>query len=64
MLKSAIERVVKNIVYFTKNEILCAIENHQIMELFRKAQSSNNIERVLAKAKLKKFYPEVYSELN
>jgi len=64
MLKSAIERVERNIVYFTKNKILYAIENHQTMELLRKAQSSNNIERVLAKAKLKKFYPEIYNELN
>lgn len=64
MIKSNFVKAVKVVGSFAKNELLCAVEDYKVKELIRKTQSSRQAERILAKAKLKKFYPEVYEELN
>ena len=64
MIKSTIVKTVKNVGYFAKEEFLSAIDDHRVKELLRKSQSPKLTERILAKAKLKKFYPEVWSVLN
>ena len=64
VIKSTIVKTVKNFGYFAKEELLTAIDDHRVKELVRKSQSPKLTERILAKAKLKKFYPEVWSVLN
>lgn len=64
MIKSSLVKAVKTVGSFAKNEILCAVDDYKVKELIKKAQSSKQAERILAKAKLKKFYPEVYEVLN
>jgi len=63
LIKSTVVNVVKNIAYLTKNEILCAVEDYKAKKLIEKTQSSKRTERILAKAKLKKFYPDVWEAL-
>ena len=63
MIKSTIIKTVKNFGYFAKEELLSAIDDHRVKELVRKSQSPKLTDRILAKAKLKKFYPEVWSVL-
>ena len=63
MIKSTIIKTVKNVGYFAKEELLTAIDDYRVKELVRKSQSPRLTERILAKAKLKKFYPEVWSVL-
>lgn len=64
MNKSSLVKAVKIVGNFAKNEILSAVDDYKVKELIKKAQSSKQTERILAKAKLKKFYPEVYEVLN
>ena len=64
MIKSTIIKTVKNFGYFAKEELLTAIDDHRVKEFVRKSQSPKLTERILAKAKLKKFYPEVWNVLN
>ena len=63
VIKSTIVKTVKNVGYFAK-EFLSAIDEYRVKELVRKSQSPRLTERILAKAKLKKYYPEVWSVLN
>ena len=59
MIKSLVERTVKSIGIFAKEELLSAVDDHHVKELIKKTQSSRRTEAIIAKAKLKKFYPEV-----
>ena len=64
MLKTVILNATKKVGYFAKNELLCMIDDHKVKELVKKTQSPKITEQILAKAKLKKFYPEVWDVLN
>ena len=63
MIKSNLVKVATTVGNFAKNEFMCALEEHQVKELLRKTESHRRTERVIASAKLKKFYPDVYHEL-
>ena len=61
MLKEKVINSGKGIFYFISNEFLVKIDDYKVKELIKKTQSSQLPERTLSLAKLKKFYPEVFS---
>lgn len=63
MIKSNLVKFATTLGNFAKNEIMSALEAHKVRELLRKTESSKRTERVIAYAKLKKFHPDIYSEL-
>ena len=54
---------VKTVATFAKEEVLSAVNDFRVKELVKKTQSSKRTERILAKAKLKKFYPNIWDVL-
>jgi hypothetical protein len=63
LIKSTVSKAIQVVGSFAKNKILSVVEDYKVKELIRKSQSSKRPEKILAKAKLKKHYPEVYSVL-
>jgi len=47
-----------------KEELLSAVDDYRAKELIKKSLSPKKTESILAKAKLKKFYPEVFEVIN
>ena len=63
IIKSNLVKIATTVWDFAKNELMCAIEEYKIKELVKKTESSKLTERALARAKLKKDFPEIYHEL-
>jgi hypothetical protein len=57
-------KAVKTVGTFAKREIQSALNDHKLKALINKTESPKIAEKILAKAKLKKDYPEIYSMLN
>ena len=64
MLKEKIINHGKGLYYIIEQEILNAVDDFRVKELIRKTQSPYRTEQILAKAKLKMFYPEVFEVIN
>ena len=64
MLKEKLINHGKGLYYIIEQEILNAVDDHKVKELIRKTRSPYRTEQILAEAKLKMFYPEVWDVLN
>jgi len=60
MLKEKVVNLGKNLSFNLKEYFLTKIEEHQVEQLLNKTRSSRKNTSIIAKAKLKKFFPEVW----
>jgi len=60
MLKEKVINVGKTAYFNFTEYFLTKIEEHQVEQLLNKTRSSRKNTSIIAKAKLKKFFPEVW----
>ncbi len=58
------KKALLTIAYIAKEEVMFAVESYKVKSLIRKAHAKDRIERTLARAKLKKWFPEVFEVLD
>ena len=61
MLKEKIVNLGKTAYFNLQEYLLTKIEEHQVEQLLNKTRSSRKNTSIIAKAKLKKHFPEVYA---